>query len=233
MRLLDVVVLYGAAGLTCGVLVYRRSKVKDRPALVNAVTAALLWPLFAPIAWTSDGESSRRVVPDPSGRLAKIRAALDEAMAGVRDSALERLLSRELAETIWEEARRVATRNDELLSLLGRKEFDLTEATRRLEALEKQEISPRAVASARLHVENVRRLVSLAERDARALVEIEALVSALRTELLMVRLSGSSSGAVDDIVGDLWAQIEGLRQATEQGRTPLSPSPADAPEFLA
>ena len=217
MRLVDLAVLYGAAGIGCAAVLYRRAKVRDGSAVLNAATAVLLWPIWAPIAWTS-GQRPRSVAFDGADRLDKIREALDEAVQGARGSPLERLFSGELAETIWNEARRVAERNEELLELLRRKEFDLTEATRRLETLEGQAVSPRILASARLHVENVRRLGILAERDARALVEIEALVSALRTELLMVRLSGSSSGAVDDIVGDLWAQIEGLRQATEQGR---------------
>lgn len=219
MRLLDLVVLYGAAGVGCAAALYRRAKVRDRSALLNAATAVLLWPIWAPIAWTS-GQDRRAAGGDPSGRLGKIRAALDEAREGARATPLESLFSGALAESIWDEARRVAERNAELIELLRRKEFDPAEAARRLEALEHQPVSPRVVASARHHAENVRRLTVLAERDARALVEIEALVSALRTELLMVRLSGSSSGALDDIVGDLWAQIEGLRQATEHGNPP-------------
>ena len=219
MRLVDLAVLYAAAGIGCAVVLYKRAKVQGGSAVVNAATAVFLWPIWAPIAWSS-GQRPRSATLDSEGRLDRIREALDEATRGARGSPLERLFSGELADTIWNEAKRVAERNAELLELLQRKEFDLTEATRRLEALEGQAVSPRILASARLHVENVRRLGVLADRDARALVEIEALVSALRTELLMVRLSGSSSGAVDDIVGDLWAQIEGLRQATEQGRPP-------------
>lgn len=222
MRLVDLAVLYGAAGIGCAAALYRRAKVRDGAAVLNAATAVLLWPIWAPIAWTSE-QKPRAAGDDPTGRLGKIRAALDEAVLGARGSPLERLFSGELAETIWNEAQRVAGRNAELLELLERKEFDLGEAALRLEALASQSVSSRALASARLHVENVRRLRLLAERDARALMEIEALVSALRTELFMVRLSGSSTGAVDDIVGDLWAQIEGLRQASEQGRPPISP----------
>jgi hypothetical protein len=226
VKLTDLIVLYGAAGLACAAFLQRRAPAKNgRGAALNAAATVFLWPLWAPIAWTS-AESAKRPKAALTTKLARIRLALDEALETVRGSPLERLLGRELAETIWNEARRVEARNLELAELLTQKDFDLGEANRRLQVLEAEGVSARALASARLHVENVRRLAALAERDARALDEIDALVSALRTELLMVKLSGSSGAAVDDIVGDLWAQIEGLRQANEQGRA--SPSPLES-----
>jgi len=53
--------------------------------------------------------------------------------------------------------------------------------------------------------------------------ELAALVSALRTELMVVKLSGSSGESVDGIVGDLWANIEGLRQVTGDVTAPYLP----------
>jgi hypothetical protein len=39
---------------------------------------------------------------------------------------------------------------------------------------------------------------------------------------MVVRLSGSSAAGVDDIVSDLWAHIEGLRQVSEEALSPGS-----------
>jgi len=147
----------------------------------------------------------------------------------VRGSPLDRVIGRESARAILEEAERLSARNDELLELLSREEFDPGAASRRLEALETARASPRVCSSARLHLENIRRLHRLAETEARALEELAALVVALRTELMVVKLSGSSAEGVDDIVRDLSAHIEGLRQATEELFPRAASAPSSAP----
>jgi hypothetical protein len=85
-----------------------------------------------------------------------------------------------------------------------------------VETLERQGASPRVRASARLHLGNVRRLHELGERDTRALEEMAGLVSALRTQLVLVRLSGSSAEGVGDIVSELWARLESLSEASDE-----------------
>jgi hypothetical protein len=153
-------------------------------------------------------------------RVERIRAVLDEAVELVRGSPLERVIGRDSARSILEEAERLSARNEELIQLLSREEFDIDAAGRRLEALERADASPRVCASARLHLDNVKRLGKLAETEARALDDLAALVAGLRTELMVVKLSGSSADSVDDIVRDLSAHIEGLRQATEAAGAP-------------
>jgi hypothetical protein len=182
---------------------------------MNALIAVPLWPIWAPIAWTARPEPTV-VGGKAADRVDRIRTALDEAVELVRGSPLERVLGRDSARTIVDEAERLSARNAELVELLAREEFDAGAAARRLEALEAARASPRVCSSARLHLENVRRLHWLAESEARALEELAALVVALRTELMVVKLSGSSAERVDDIVRDLSAHIEGLRQATEE-----------------
>jgi hypothetical protein len=224
MRLVDLAFLYGAAGLVCGVTLYRRAERHDRAALVNALTAIPLWPLWAPIVWSEPRRSSRSGSPDASHALASVRTALDEAVISVRGSPLEQLLNRDLADAIWKEIERVAARETEVRSLLSQDEFDRDAASLRLAALEREGASPRALGSARLHLDNVDRLATMARSDARTLSELGALVIALRTELVVARLSGSSSGAVDDIVNDLWAQIQGLSQANQSVSAPEQPA---------
>lgn len=222
MRLVDLIVLYLVVGGSCAVALYRRSQDRGRAGLVNALTAIPLWPLWAPIAWTARREPARLDALSLD-RVERIRSTLEEAVASVIGTPLERLLSRESARAILEEVERVSARNQELLRLLSREDFSLRTAEQKLVALEETQASGRARASARLHLENVRRLHLLGERDARALEELAALTTALRTQLVLVRLSGSSAEGVNDIVSELWAHIEGLKQASEEVFAPNAP----------
>lgn len=222
MKLIDLALLYTALGVACAVALYRRSPDRGPKAMVAALTALPLWPIWAPIAWTA-----RRETPASSGatgdRLARIRVALELAVESVRGSSLEGLFSRDAARIILEEAERASHRNQELLELLSREEFDLATVEKRPDLLHQRGASPRACASARMHCDNVRRLHALAEKEGRGLDELAALVTALRTELMVVKLSGSSAESVDGIVGDLWANIEGLRQVTGEVSAPCMP----------
>jgi hypothetical protein len=215
MRLVDLLALYFTAGASCAVALYRRDPERGRARLFNALAAVPLWPLWAPIAWTARREPPADL-PRSGDRLQAVRAALDEAVASIAGTAFERLLDREAVRTIVAEAERVSVRHAELVLLLAREEFRISTAQAGVDALERQPAAGRGRASARLHLENVRRLHLFAERDERALDELVALVSALRTELVLVRLSGSSPAGVDDIVSDVWAHIEALRRASAE-----------------
>jgi hypothetical protein len=222
MRLVDLSMLYLVVGGACAVALYRRGRERGREAFLHALLAIPLWPLWGPIAW-----SGRREPPvlgtRASDRIEPIRAALDEGVQAVAGTPLERLLNRESAGRILDEVLRVAGRHEELVLLLSRPEFDRESAERRLEALERQAApgsTGRMRGSARLHLENVRRLCHFAERDAGALEELSELILALRTQLLLVRLSGSSTEGVGDIVNELWAPLEGLSEAERAEAVP-------------
>ena len=101
--------------------------------------------------------------------------------------------------------------------MLGREGFDLAAAERRVAELEKAQASARSLATARLHLENVRRLAALRDRDARALEELADLVQALRTQLTLARFAGSSVEGVGGIVSEVWARVEGLGAALGDG----------------
>jgi hypothetical protein len=81
--------------------------------------------------------------------------------------------------------------------------------------LEQRGASPRTLASARLHLENVDRLLSLSARDRRALEELSELIAALRTQLVFARFSGSSPGEASDIVTEVWARVEMLGTSSD------------------
>jgi hypothetical protein len=227
MKLWDLAALYLAVGAACAVALYRRSPEKRRAALVNALTAIPLWPLWMPIAWTAKREAAQ-LDAEAGERVRRILMALEEGVASVLGTPLEKLLNGGAAEQIRREVERIAARHQELVTLLARDEFNPDVAERRLAALESSGAPVRLRASARLHLDNVRRLAELAERDRRALDELLGLVDALRTQLVLVRLSGSSVEGVGDIVNELWTRLESLNEASDELTRP-PPRPAESP----
>jgi hypothetical protein len=110
---------------------------------------------------------------------------------------------------------RAASRHAELDALLRRDGFDDVAAASRVAELEQARASSRALATARLHLDNVRRLRAMRDRDARALEELADLIQALRTQLVLARFAGSSVEGVGGIVSEVWARVEGLGAAID------------------
>src|SRR5262245_18063844 len=201
MNLMDLALLYGAAGLACAVAVYRSSTESRPRAAAAAALAVPLWPLWAPIALTSSrarrpaspwaeearGRSPRSVTSEAAAR---IDAALHEGVEACAGTSLESLLPGDAASRISAEVARAAARHAELMTVLGRQEFDVVSAERRVAELEAAPNPARALISARLHPEIVKRLVSLRDRDARGIEELADLVQALRTQLVLARFAG-------------------------------------------
>src|SRR5215471_10337405 len=141
MKLIDLGLLYSIAGAACAVALYRRSPDKGSRALLAAVTAIPLWPIWAPIAWTAR-RSVAAYVEGAGDRVERIRMALENAVESVRGTSLESLLSRDAAKIILQEVDRVSARNQELQELLSREEFDLRAAEHRLETIVRSGASP-------------------------------------------------------------------------------------------
>ena len=231
MSLRDLLILYAVLGIACAVAIYR-SSTESRPRAAMAAALALpLWPLWAPIAltstrsrptsaWASDGDSHSRsrAARSPVAEAAvRVEAALREGVEACAGTSLESLLPRDAAVRIAAEVRRASERHAELTAVLGRDGFDLAAAERRVVSLEKSSASARSLATARLHLENVKRLAALRDRDARALEELADLVQALRTQLTLARFAGSSVEGVGGIVSEVWARVEGLGAAIGDG----------------
>ena len=228
MSLLDVGWLYLLVGLACAVAVVRRNgawRVAGGRAQVagSALLTTLLWPLWAPIALTgAPARQQRGANPRSAPQAAsvqdavrRIEAALREGVDTAEGSALAALLPASAAERILAEVGRVAARHAEIDHLLGTPDLDLERANARLAALEAADGPARAIATARLHAENVRRLARLRDRDARALDELADLTAALRTQLVLARFAGSSVDGASGIVGEVWARVEGLSEAMD------------------
>ena len=222
MSLRDLLILYAVLGIACAVAIYR-SSTESRPRAAMAAALALpLWPLWAPIAltgarsrptsaWTSDADSRSRATRSPVAEAAvRVEAALREGVEACAGTSLESLLPRDAAARIAAEVRRASERHAELTTVLCREGFDLAAADRRVVSLEKSSASARSLTTARLHLENVKRLAALRDRDARALEELADLVQALRTQLTLARFAGSSVEGASGIVSEVWARVEGL-----------------------
>ena len=210
MNLADLGVLYGLAGALSGAVVYHRQR-----ALGPAALAVPLWPLWLPVLFASTQTSARRGADAARSSSSEAEAALLEGHEAVRDTPLEPLLPRAAVDRMLRELRRATERSAELDDLLAKKGFDRAEAELRLTRLEQRSASPRTLASARLHLENVARLQGLAARDRRALEELSELIAALRTQLVFARYSGSSPGEAGDIVTEVWARVEMLGTSSD------------------
>lgn len=211
MNLADLGILYGIAGTLSGAFVYRTGPQRNRAALGAALLSVPLWPLWLPVLLASKNAARSAA----HSAATETEAALLEGYEAVRDTALEPLLSREAVERLLRELRRASERYAELTHLLSKQGFDRDLAEERVLRLEQRHASPRTLASARLHLENVLRLQSLAARDKRALEELSELIAALRTQLVFARYSGSSPGEASDIVTEVWARVETLGSSTE------------------
>lgn len=220
MDISDLGVLYGLAGALSGVVVYRAQPQPGMRALRAAVLAVPLWPLWLPVLFASTKAASevRR------GTASEAEAALLEGHEAVRNTPLEALLPRTAVDRMLRELRRATERYAELTHLLSKKGFDRSAAEEHVARLEQRQASPRALSSARLHLENVLRLQSLATRDRRALEDLSELIAALRTQLVFARYSGSSPGEAGDIVTEVWARVEMLGSTSDGPHTDLEPT---------
>jgi hypothetical protein len=214
MSLRDLAILYLVAGLACAVAVFRSSTESRPRAAASAALAVPLWPIWAPIALTSS-QRTAAVGLCTAVAAARVQSALREGVEACAGTSFEALLSRDAASRIEAEVARAAARHAELNALLKRDGFDETTAAARVAELEKGGASARALATSRLHHDNVRRLRAMRDRDGRALEELADLVQALRTQLVLARFAGSSVEGVGGIVSEVWARVEGLGAAID------------------
>ena len=222
MRLVDLVLLYAIVGVACAIAIYRASPSRGARAMIVAAATIPIWPLWAPIALTVQRPRPRRAANDArasartpaAAAAARVAKAIDEGVSACAGSSLEPLLSREAGDRIAAEVARAAGRLAEIDATLARPELDRDAATARLAELELQRASPRAIATAKLHLDNIDRLRAMRDRDARAIAELADLVQALTAQLALAKFAGSSSReGASGIVSEVWARVEGLGDA--------------------
>lgn len=203
-----IALVYLLAGAVCAILLARR----ERSFAMRATTAALAllaWPLWAPVALSREpivrgvGASAER----------RIHLALDEASAAVKGSPLATLLPESQVASLRAIVERAAVRIAELEAMVARPELDAEAAERRLASLVQSAAAPRTLASARVHLDNARKLAALLEHERRSLEDLADLADALRTQLVLARYAGSSLEGVGDTVTEVWARVQGLEAA--------------------
>ncbi len=210
MTLGDLLVLYAAAGVASAGLVYRTAPQRGRAATLSALLAIPLWPLWLPVALSAQRRPPARAFGGDA-----TRAAIWEAHEAVVGSALEPLLPREAARRMVDEVERASARQRELAQLLDQRNFSAHAAQARIEQLEANGASAQRLAPARLHLENVRRLETLRQRDEQTLLELSELMTTLRTQLVLARYAGSTPHDAGDIVSEVWACVEVLGSTLE------------------
>jgi hypothetical protein len=206
----DLLVLYGAAGVASAGVVYRTAPERGRAAALSALLTIPLWPLWLPVTL-----SAHRRPPARRSAGTATRDAIWEAHEAVLGSALEPLLPREAARRMVDEVERASERHRELAELLSQRNFSAHAAQARIDELTSSGASARSMVPARLHLENVRRLESLRQRDEQTLLELGELATTLRTQLVLARYAGSTPHDAGDIVSEVWARVEVLSSTFE------------------
>lgn len=218
MSLKDLLALYVVFGLCFAVAIYRTAPASSNNRLGSAALAVPLWPLWAPIALTAkraDKPAWAEHALATSSSLDRVRAALADAITSIQGTPLATLLPPESATRIEAEVVRREKRIAEMNNLLGREAFDVKRLEARITQLEKSGGSPRTLATAKLDLENVKRLAALRDRDTRSLEELCGLVEALRTQVTLARFSDSNAADIGGIVGEVWSRVEGIGAAIE------------------
>jgi hypothetical protein len=217
MTLGDLLVLYGAAGLVSAGVAYRTAPERGKAALASAALTIAVWPLWLPVVL-----ASRQRPPERARAHDATQAAIWEAHEAVLGSPLEPLLPRAQTLRMLAEVQRAGERHRELTALLSQRELDPRAAAERVAALERGGASPRALSPARLHLDNVRRLEELRQRDEQTLLELGELAKTLRTQLILARYAGSAPADAGDILSEVWARVEVLGTTLETPQTLVS-----------
>jgi hypothetical protein len=225
MRWFDVAWLYLLIGVACAVAVLVREGSRTPGAMTHAAMNLVIWPLWAPLTLVPrsslptahDADETSRSTADPriADAVARIAAALHESIATARDDAFAAVLPATAATRILDEVGRVAARHTALTAMLRAPDHEPRRAVARVEALAARGDNPRALATARLHADNVERLARLRDHDLQALEELAELTAALRTQLVLARFAGTAVDGASDIVGEVWARVEGLGEALD------------------
>lgn len=220
-QLLVPLLVYASLGLVFAYVLGRGER--DLQARVTtAALAVVAWPLWAPIALFREPVRVSREAGEGAERAL---AALAETHEAVRGTALEALLPESTVASMRASILRAAARLSELAATTARPEYALAAAEARLAQLDRAEggSSTRAMATARVHLENARRLAMLRASEERALAELADLCDALRTQLVLARYAGSSLEGIGDIVSEVSARVEGLDSVLHLGPSAEAP----------
>ena len=168
-----------------------------RPAIVDALLLAGMWPLYAPFLLLARAPDTRE-------------AELLDALARAEASPLASVLpDHESARVLARQLRDAVARLAELDIVLARPDFDPAAAEVRAAELEARGATA-AAATARMRVRTLGQLRGLRERYRSDLDEVRELMSQLVTQAELVRLEPGVAQASTELVRELVARVEGL-----------------------
>jgi len=171
--------------------------IKRRLALADALLVVGLWPLYAPLAFTRDGDR---------GREDELLAALARAQASPLAAILP---DAETARILGGRLREAGARLAELDEVLARPDFDPRAVELRAAELSARGASA-AAATAGLRVKTLGQLHGLRARYHRELDEVGELIAQLVTQAELVRLQPAIAEASGELVRELVSRVEGL-----------------------
>ncbi len=200
---------YFAIGASLAVHLARREATPRGRAMTMSL-ALVAWPVWAPIASFSEAPALPHPMPDIVRR---IELALDEALAAIAGSPLAGLLPERSVLAMKRSVALASSRVAELENAVSRGRRESLETRRRIERLEEEGTNRRALATARVHLDNLEKLESMLGREREALLDFADLCDALRAQLVLARYAGSSLDGVGEIVEELGARVEGLDSA--------------------
>ena len=226
MSIVDLGALYLLGGVVCAATAWRRAG--SYRTAGSMLTALVLWPLWAPfVLWEPRPRKRRKRRPaaerPPETKsqttrgitAATLLEALDEAVSVARGTPFDAMLTESAAVRIAAEVNAACERLEELDVVLGEPEFDANKAEARLRQLESDGASASTQGAARMHLNNVRRLLELRRAQLGVLHELEQALAALHSQLVVAHYAGSTGEGVGAIVSELWARVEGLGEALE------------------
>jgi hypothetical protein len=216
----DLAIAYLCVGSVSAVIVHRRSRAQrgigKQHAFQSALSAAAcvpLWPLWAPFA-VGTWESSSR---GPAAKqVRRIERALRRAIAAIAGTPLEPLWPRTALASLMDELGRVAERLEELERCISLHEVhpDQTDLRIRQRATD-DDASEATLTAMRLRYQAELQLVTLRERNLRALEELADLVELLAAQALVARYAGSGTQSLEALVTEVRARLDAMRSFSE------------------
>jgi len=197
------VALYVTVGMACGAVVYARAPERNGRAVVSAIAAVALWPLWGPFAVASAAPASM------AGPFAsRVRIALNEAVEAIEGSDIRAALGRDEVADIVKEVAGAEGRLAELEAELRRGGKDAAVASARALALESSGADAQAIARARLHATGLAQLEAMRDEERRGLEELAELAELLRAHLILARFGGE--GRAEVLRETLWERVRAL-----------------------
>jgi hypothetical protein len=222
MHIAGTFLLYALVGVCIATaLVLRESSAGAARKVASFLGAALFWPIFAPLMWSSPAApaapSARK--PQPQSALSpRIRAAEEQLLAalGKVDGVAEDILAPEVARvrSVTGQLASMESRVAEMDALLASPEFNALGAQKALEDLAARgvpEVDPR-MQSVRSRLRNIDRLKSMRARTCEDLERVVLKIEEMSSQLQLLKFAGRPDAEVVALIKDIAECVEDVTE---------------------